>query len=370
MVVAAFLATVASYYHPRFGFTVFLTLPADSQGEYELARVRAVPHFIDPSGGYDGQFYARLAVEPLLRDPAIDKTLDLAPYRARRILFSWTAYAIGLGRPAWILQVFALQNVVTWLVFAWLLLRWFPVGTGRSFGLWAGCLLTHGVLNSVRYALIDGPSTLLLAAAVVAAEAARPWVASLILGVSGLARETNLLGATMLVRFVRRSPRSWLRVGACLVVAALPLLIWLDYLHSIYRGSVLVSGGNVTTPFVGIWWKATTIIRDIHSGGWAMPTISSALALVAFVTQAVYVGWAAIARRAEGSPWLPLAVSFALLAIATHPVVWGGSPGAITRVALPLAIGFNVLARRAPWPWLVLGNLAVVPGVLSFMFRM
>ena len=53
--------------------------------------------------------------------------MDLAPYRARRILFSWTAFLLGLGRPAWILEAYALQNVAGWLLLAALLTRWMPL---------------------------------------------------------------------------------------------------------------------------------------------------------------------------------------------------------------------------------------------------
>ena len=52
--------------------------------------------------------------------------MDNLPYRARRILFCWTAYLLGMGQPRLILQAYALQNVLCWLLLAWLLLRWFP----------------------------------------------------------------------------------------------------------------------------------------------------------------------------------------------------------------------------------------------------
>ena len=124
LVVAAFLAGVSRYYHPPFGLTAFIDF-SPSNHAYEIPAVQSAPHFDNPgSTGYDGVYYAQLAVDPLLRDPAIDHALDDPPYRARRILFSWTAYALGLGRPAWILQVYAVQNVIVWLLFAWLLCRW------------------------------------------------------------------------------------------------------------------------------------------------------------------------------------------------------------------------------------------------------
>jgi hypothetical protein len=47
-----------------------------------------------------------------------------------------------------------------------------------------------------------------------------------------------------------------------------------------------------------------------------------------------------------------------------HPVVWAGYPGAITRVVLPLTVGFNILLRaqqRGFWIWFGLGNLHLLP---------
>jgi len=235
--------------------------------------------------------------------------------------------------------------------------------------LWCGCLLTQGMLGSVRYALLDAPSALLLAAAVVATERARPWIAAVILGLAGLARETSLLGTTLFLRFLNRSPVSWLRVGALGLVSAIPLLIWMDYLRSIYRTAAWASGGNLATPLAGLIWKARASISQVATSGWHPATISSLLVLVAFVTQVSYVVRLAILRRTEESAWLPIALAYSVLGLLAHQVVWEGSPGAIARVVLPLAIGFNVLARRAPWPVVALGNLGVVAGIESFVFR-
>jgi len=107
--------------------------------------VKDAPHYVhDQSSGYDGQFYAQLAVEPLLRDRRLDAAIDSPPYRARRILFSWTAYAAGLGRPARILEVYALQNVIAWLLLAWVLLRWFPPSAPRNVVPWIRVPLRRG----------------------------------------------------------------------------------------------------------------------------------------------------------------------------------------------------------------------------------
>jgi len=94
--ICAYLLAVLHYYRPGLGFTELIMFP-ESGHSYEVPAVRKTPHFDDPgSGGYDAQCYAQLAVIPLLTDPAIDRAMDQPAYRARRILFSWTAYVLGL----------------------------------------------------------------------------------------------------------------------------------------------------------------------------------------------------------------------------------------------------------------------------------
>src|SRR6202008_313633 len=138
---------------------------------------------------YDGQFYAQRALDPLLRDPTIDRGMDLAPFRARRILFSWTAYVLGMGKPVWILEAYALQNVFCWVVIAALLTKWVQPASWRGLALWSACLFSHGLLWSVRLALLDGPSLMLTMWAVAAAERNRPLWSGATVGLNALGRE-------------------------------------------------------------------------------------------------------------------------------------------------------------------------------------
>jgi hypothetical protein len=151
--VALFLASVATFYHPGLGFTALLGLPAGSDGK--TPTLQAIRYFEYPAwASYDGQFYVQRAFDPLIRDPAVDRAMDLAPFRARRILFSWTAFLLGFGRPAWIVNVYALQNVACWLLLAALLTRWMPLTSVRGTACWAACLFSHGLLWSVRFSLL------------------------------------------------------------------------------------------------------------------------------------------------------------------------------------------------------------------------
>lgn len=368
VVVAGFIVAVSQFYHRGFGFTALIEFPGSVHFS-ELPVVQNMPHFHNPaSPGYDGQFYSQLAIDPLLRDPNIDRAMDLPPYRARRILCSWIAFALGLGRPAWILQAYSIENVLAWLIFAWVLTRWMPPTTARGFALWAGTLLSHGMLGSVRYALVDAPSTLLVALGILAAEKGRPWIASAIVGVAGLARETSLLAASMFARLLSHKPRTWVRVAALVIICAIPLALWLDYLRSIYRSTAFEGGGNVTTPFAGLVFEVKMLRHAVSDPSvrpvW-LPTVG---AFVAFLTQAT-IAIVSLVKRETRTPWAWVATSFAALALFMHPVVWEGWPGAFTRVLLPLSVGANVLLARnarTSWVLIVLANLSVVSGVMLF----
>jgi hypothetical protein len=361
LLVAVFLASVARFYHPGTGFTSLLGLPRDHS--YETTALQRIPHYdYPPEVTYDGQFYAQLALVPLLRDPTIDRAMDKPAYRARRILFSWTAWLIGLGRPEWIVEVYALQNVACWLLLAWVLTRWTSPDDPRRLAAWTGCMFSHGLLWSVRFSLLDGPSLLLLACAVLAAERGRVWLSASVLGAAGLARETNLLGALALP--VPSGRRDWLRLAGAAVVIALPVLIWQDYLWSIYRSTSLAGGDQITMPLVDYLGNWRTDVEGIIGAGVTSPHINSLVVIVALTVQLAFL----VRSRSEWrTPWWRLAASYGLLMLLVNRAVWDGYPGAITRIVLPLTAGFNVLlAKTSPrhfWLWCVAGNLHLVPAV-------
>jgi hypothetical protein len=352
--VILFLASVARFYHRGTGFTSLIEFPAGHA--HVSAAMRDVPHFHHEGGSYDGQFYAQRALDPLVRDPAYDGAMDLAPYRARRILFSWTAFALGLGQPAWILEAYALQNVGCWLFLAVLVTRWIPLTSHRRVALWIACLFSHGLLLSVRLALLDGPSLVLVALAIVAIEGGRPLLAAIVTGIAALGRETNVLATA--AQPIPRGEREWLRLALAVVLAALPLLVWLDYLRSIYR-STIRSGTNQLVPpgtaLVEAW--RNVLFTDIpRSGLFSMKGLGLCL-LFSLAVQAGYL----LARREYANPWWRVAAGYAVLMLLMEPTLVDPDTGATTRVLLPLTFGFNVLLateRRAArfWPWFVAGN--------------
>ena len=355
---ALFLASVARFYHPGVGFSALLIIPKGY--EDAIPAVRNIPHYEYPAGeAYDGALYVQLAMDPLLRDPAIDRALDAPAYRARRILFCWTAYALGLGKPSWILQAYALQNVLFWLLLAWLLTRWLPPRTPKLVLLWAASMFSHGLLISVRMALLDGPSLLLIALAVACAERGHTWLTAATVGVAGLGRETNLLAAVVLPRPIGR--KGWLKAIIAGIIVLLPLIIWQDYIWSIYRGTSASAGvDQLTVPFSAYLEKLRITRRAVRIHGFASPAGYTLLVLISLTVQAVFL----IKTRAVSHPWWRLAAAYLVLMFLVHPVVWDGYPGAITRVVLPMKFGFNILlAATAPTrflTWFTLGNLDLV----------
>lgn len=346
---------------------MLLSLPANSH-DWELPAVRATTHaHNEQDSGYDGQFYAQMAVDPLLRDPDIDRALDNPGYRAHRVLLSWIAWAITPGAgPAARLEAFAWINIVAWLVMAVLLTRWLPPTDARMFVLWAGALVGHGWIASIRHSLTDGPSVLLMAIAIALVERRRPWWSALVIGISGLARETNIAAGVVLLREIRADLRSVLGVGARLILCILPLALWLDYLRSIYGQHAFAGGGHITVPLVGLLWKVRMTIDLVAGSGFTGPALITAATVLALFGQLAALVWCTrewIRHRTLSLDWLLIAWVFAGLALTAHRVIWDGTPGAFTRVLLPLSVGVNVLlgtSRTASWWLIVLANLSIL----------
>jgi hypothetical protein len=360
--VVVFLWSVSAYYGRNTGFTTLICF-GDRFESRQLPAIAGVPHVIHyNSPGYDGQFYAQLAVEPLLRDRAIDRALDTPPYRARRILFSWTAYILGLGRPAWILKAYALQNIVAWLLLAWLLLRWLPPSRPRNYVPWLGCLFGVGLIMSVRFALLEAPGLLLVTLAVVAIERRRPWLAAGLMGLVGLGRETNLAASGAMLDRVPRGVRDGLVLGARLLVAVLPFIAWSLYVRSVYASFSYSNPDSFAGPFAGYLAKWAVSLDQLRASGWwgSLARFNIA-ALVSLTTQAGFL----LASRDWQNPWWRVGVAYCVLIPVLSFAVWAGDPGAATRVLLPMTVAFNVLVVRSRWFWplVIAGNLSVLHGV-------
>ena len=358
--VVLFIWTLAQFYIPGKGLSYLIAFGANQESA-RLTKVRKLDYFVARgSDGYDAQYYVQVAMDPSLQNRELRHAVDSLPYRARRILFSATAYVLGLGRPEWILQAFALQNALSWFLLAGLLLHWFPPRSWDNFARWAGIMFSFGVCVSFRNALFDGPSLLLVAFGIYLLEKGRPWGATAVLALSGLGKETNLLGSAALLPKTSDGGRAW---GLAIVrglLTALPLALWIIYIALAVGGKADDLGArNFDLPFAAY-------VRKWHEigDGWADVSVVNAgplwslLMMIALTVQFLFL----LLRPQWDQAWWRIGLSFALLMIFLGDAVWEGYPGAASRVLLPMQLAFNILvpAGRAWWLVLVLGNLTLL----------
>lgn len=353
---ALFTLVVAAKFDVRTGFSALVRFGSE-RTETRLPQLNALPLATVPdSSGYDGQFYAQLALSPALTDPALTTALDAPAYRARRILVPATAHLLGFGRPAWIVQAYALLNVACWAAFAILLLREIPPTGLTAFARWFACVFSLGVLDSVRQSLVDLPALLLLLLAV---RAARPPPRTLWSALGHLAKETNVLASCALAV----APGTRWRGLVWLPLSLLPLAVWLAYVA--YRLPAGETGwGNFTWPFLGAIAQLSTSASELVSGNTDSRHLFAVLAIPGLFLQATVL----LLHRTPAAAWWRIGVAYAVLLVFLGPWVWSGY-WAACRAVLPLTIAFNLLlpTNRAFWPLLIAGNLPLLHGVWRFL---
>lgn len=351
------MSGVTRLYDPATGFTRLIMF-GSAFAPSAVPALHDAPLAIDSEYGYDGQFYAQLALDPLLRDPATVRALDSPTYRARRVLVPGLAYLIGLGKAWPVLQAYALINVASWLVLGWLILRWLPAGHLASTLGWIGVMASHGLLVSIRLALSDGPSALIIALAIAALQAERRWLSAALVGLSGLAKETSLLAGAILLPSSRPFKRRAIEVAGQSALALAPFALWIGYLTLLALPGATTGERNFGLPLSAYGAKWLTSLHELRPGD--PDTWTSALTLIALTTQALYLA----ATREWRHPWWRVGAGYAVLMLVVGPAVWDGIPGAITRVVLPMTLAFNILVPRHRWflPLWVLGNANLAHG--------
>jgi hypothetical protein len=360
-----FAALVLSKFSPQTGFTNLIRFGETWQG-HRLSALQALPLATAPSSsGYDGQFYAQVALDPLLRDPTLPAALDAPSYRARRILAPATAAMTGLGNPWWTLQAYALLNAFCWFALGWLLYRQIDPDRGHAFVRWAGCMFSLGVLDSVRQSLVDLPALLLLVLATTSFTKARSTRATLWLALGNLAKETSLVGTFALLADKSHRPFPWRRTGIALLVAALPLALWSLYVQRRFASAPGSDGlGNFTWPLLGLLTQAKYSLREVSLGNLDSRYTFSLLGIIGLGTQT----WVLWRSPQPQSPWWRIGTAYSILLIFLSPWVWSGY-WAACRAVLPMTIAFNLLlpATRGFWPLWILGNFTMLHAVWRFL---
>jgi hypothetical protein len=363
--VALFVWTFSQFYLPGKGFSYLITFGAHLE-DSRLSKIRKLDYYVEKaSDGYDAQYYVQIAMDPSLQNKQLRNAVDSLPYRARRILLPVLAFAFGLGEPGAILQAYAVLNAIAWLLLALVLLHWFPARSWDDFIRWAGVLLSFGLCVSLRNALTDGPSLMLIAGGLYLFEKGRTGWATAVLALSGLAKETNLLGAAAFAPRELRPLRAWMMAALRALLIAAPLALWLAYI-SLRVGPAADAGArNFALPFVAYVHKWREIFDTLPDTTAEMAgPLWSLLMMVALTVQFLFLAL----RPRWQEAWWRVGSSFALLMVFLGDAVWEGYPGAASRVLLPMQLAFNILVPRGRG-WvavLILGNLTLLgaPSVL------
>lgn len=360
-----FAALVLLKFSPQTGFTSLIRF-GETWNDHRHSSLQARPIAVVPSSnGYDGQFYAQIALDPTLRDAELPQVVDAPAYRARRILIPALAALFGLGNPWWTIQVYAVLNVFAWLLFAWLLHRHIGGNDWIAYARWIGCVFSMGALESVRQSLVDLPALLLLLLAVEAHTRAPLGKSSWWLSLGALTKETSLLAALALQCDFSTGKLPWRRILLALAVCALPLAAWSLYVHNQFPAAADANSlGNFTWPLLGLLDHLKTCVAAIFSGNLDGRYSMGLLAALGFLVQ-VLVLWRAPLPR---SAWWRIGAAYSVLFVFLSPWVWSGY-WAACRALLPMTVAFNLLlpAQRNFGPLWILGNLTLLHAVWRFL---
>ena len=249
--ILVFLVLVGLHFEPDGkGFTRLIEF-GEHWEDRQTQRMEGLNYWVKPdSHGYDGQFYAKIALDPTLQTEDYGTAIDGPGYRGRRILLPAMAWLMGFGNPTLVLQIYALLNVAFWLALAWLLLRFIPKDESPRvrFMRWFGVMFSLGVLDSVGLALTDLPMLFLVLAALLLFRNGQHFGGGIGLALAILTRETAALAAIAQPGLYPPERRAWIRASLIGGLACLPLAAWILYLTDLW-GQNPGTRGNFTFPF-------------------------------------------------------------------------------------------------------------------------
>lgn len=294
----------------RDGFSAFIVA-----GDHFVDRTRldqpiaVLPH----SAGYDGQFFYRLALDPITHRK-VDRgiTLDRPSQRMQRIGYPLLAHILSFGDRTLTPFVLVALNLA-----GLGLLCWAATGIATLFGrpAWQGLIipLYPGLLLSLSRDTAEIVAAAFATLAVHAALRSHSWRAGLLGCAAALTRETTLFyltGFGMVAAFAAVRERRWdSRVGAFLLPVA-ALAIWQAVLIATWKQTSFGDVGNddFGWPLIDL---ATAFHRDVVALGephFPFMQLYSPLTKVFVIAQAALVGVALARRRALdwrlAAPWL------------------------------------------------------------------
>ena len=291
--------------------------------------------------GYDGQFYAALATDPLLRRDETRRALDNPRYRSGRILLPAIAWSVTGGSRDLAPVAYVLLCWIGALAGPLVAVLW----SGRPGGVspwWALALcLSPGISTSVLRAMPDGAAAALVVGGLWSWSSNRRAPAIGLLTLAMLCRETSWVFITgaALADLTRGRWRAAVMLWS---LPAVPWLVWRQWLvaHAV-RGRVGL-GHNVAAPFEGIrsWIDGWPGLTDLLRG-------PETFAMVGLVVLVAATGVHLIERRTLTAAAGAIVAGVALATMLSDLVWVSLLAWARVLAVLPL-LGLVVMAASGP----------------------
>ena len=332
---------------------------------------------VQPTWGYDGQYYYRLALNPAnLSKTAYGMTID-SSYRFMRIGYPAVTWLLSFGQHSLVPAMLVVVNVAAVGV-----LGYFGGVLARQGGhhvLW-GLLLAgyFGLITSVSRDTAEPLAAAFLLAGLVAVRARRPWAAALLLACGTLTRETVLVAVAAIgvVRVVTLL-RTRRRPGRDDLPWVLPSVVFAAWQLVIFAvtGSVAVladSSKNAGAPFTAPLRALGTNLEHI-STAWSGQTD---LWLLEFsVLAGVCVAATTVVRASRAASWEKLALYLYIIEICVvTPSTWSSLDADmrsfievyLLALVILLSVPAGQLGARFGWvlPVLAVWLVPVIAGIV------
>jgi hypothetical protein len=231
---------------------------------------RGIP--IMPTYGYDGQFFYRLALNPVnFSHTAYGITMDRS-YRYMRIGYPALTWLVSLGQHALVPVMLVAVNIAAISALGYLG-GMFAQAAGRH--ALAGLLLPayFGLLTSLSRDTAEPLAAVLLLGGLLAVRSRRPVLAAILLAFGVLTRETVMVAvaAIAIVRIVsvlrRRQPPRPGREDLTWVVPAVVFVAWQAVVKAAIGSIPLFADGgrNAGTPFIAPYQALTSNLQHINT---------------------------------------------------------------------------------------------------------
>ncbi len=361
LVMAIPVSYVLGHYSPQTGFTSLILFGKDAQPQ-PMPEVQACHIAVMPGVGYDGEFYAQVAIDPTLRNPHLKDGIAYPECCSTRILLPVLAYVGGWGSSWRILQVFSVLNLLFWLLLLFGMVHYLRPSTAREYLCLIAAVLTSGAMFSVARSLTDLPAaTLAFYSAAFSGSAATAMMALAL-----LTKETYLLSLPRLLEPVDRDRRAIGVMAARLAVAVLPLAVWYTYTH-LHFGFRKFDAPNTSWPGAGLVDYLGRAWRHWYPDRIFSPRLSQELlAPLSLLVQIGYLLW----RRDYRSPYWRMGIGFAIGFLVLSPDVFIDQYS-FTRDVIPLTLAFNIGLMREEgtgflW-WFLAGNVGLLSGTREML---